>query len=590
MTRSPPEDGSQYPLPTGPSDNNRFPPYSSPSVTSQYAPTTGSSDSHRVVYTPTSTEYPSPPVAPDNRAPYTPNQGSQYSNPQDAPDNRASYTSNNGSHIAAQNIPDSRMPYRTAMNEPQHPSDSRLSHQTSTNEPNYPANNRMGLSSSYDGAQHHPPPTMDHHSQNGWGPHAHTSSNGYPELHRASSSNGPQYSALPMASVQDARYSQTSYSAPPPGYPYPDARGYQPLSPYKAPSPPRQTMTFKQNAPRQRTAIACKYCRRRKIRCSGFNADGSAGRCSNCERFKQDCIFTPVSSQQAFVPIQAVYAANGGNTLGPNTQLYGAHGQPLPMNSSAGGSNHMFQPPQSSFEPQLPPHPQPLHPQPQQLPQPPQPPHPPHPPHSLNLPSMSRSPYDQNTTLPSPTGSLDSQRHKRPTDEQHYGRLPPPAPGSSSTYQREENFMGHRSIVEDERYRSTLPPPPSHAQNYGYQRGENNVTHRPIEDSRQMSAQLAPAYSNEAPQTFYSPNGSSSSLHSQRPTGNFPLPHLPPSPRGFGRSLSSQTPPAGTSSGGRQNTTTTAVQRPDPMAISNFVANDRDIDQGMLGRLSQSRR
>ncbi|KAB8295096.1 hypothetical protein EYC80_007034 [Monilinia laxa] len=574
MTRHPPEEGSQYPVPIGPSDNIRFPPYSSPSATSQYAPTTGSSDSHRVVYTPTSTEYPSPPVAPDNRASYTPNHGPQYSNPQDAPDNRASYTPNNGSHIAAQSTPDSRLSFRTSMNESQHPPDSRLSHHTSIHEPHYPANNRMGLSSSYDGAQHHPPPTMDHHSQNGWSPTAHTPSNGYPELHRTPSNNGPQYSLHPTAPGQDSRYPQAGYNVPPPGYPYSDARGYQPSSPYKPPSP-KQTMTFKQNAPRQRTAIACKYCRRRKIRCSGFNADGSAGRCSNCERFKQDCIFTPVSSQQAFVPIQAVYAANGGNTLGPNTQLYGAHGQPLPMNSSAVGSNHMFQSPQSSFEPQLPPHPQQL----------PQPPHPP------NLPSLSRSPYDQNTTLPSPTGSLDSQRHKRPTDEQHYGRLPPPAPGSSSTYQRGENMMGPRQIVEDERYRSTLPLPPSHAQNYGYQRGENNVTHRSIEDSRQMTTQLAPVYSNEAPRSSYSPNGSSSSLHSQRPNGNFPLPHLPPSPRGSGRPLSSQTPPAGTSSGGRQDTTTTAIHRPDPMAISNFVANDsRDIDQGMLGRLSQSRR
>ncbi|KAK9372426.1 uncharacterized protein V1513DRAFT_433805 [Lipomyces chichibuensis] len=48
--------------------------------------------------------------------------------------------------------------------------------------------------------------------------------------------------------------------------------------------------------PRQRSAIACRYCRRRKIRCAGFDANPADPRCSNCIKFGQPCIFTPVSA------------------------------------------------------------------------------------------------------------------------------------------------------------------------------------------------------------------------------------------------------------------------------------------------------
>ncbi|KAK9433690.1 hypothetical protein V1505DRAFT_123989 [Lipomyces doorenjongii] len=48
--------------------------------------------------------------------------------------------------------------------------------------------------------------------------------------------------------------------------------------------------------PRQRSAIACRYCRRRKIRCAGFDANPADPRCSNCIKFSQPCIFTPVSA------------------------------------------------------------------------------------------------------------------------------------------------------------------------------------------------------------------------------------------------------------------------------------------------------
>ncbi|KAJ5180044.1 hypothetical protein N7492_003254 [Penicillium capsulatum] len=145
---------------------------------------------------------------------------------------------------------------------------------------------------------------------------------------------------------------------PPPQYPppanmaaiHPHAQGQDP---YRLPPPPgsyrpdvyAQAMPgpYSAAAPRQRTAIACRYCRRRKIRCSGFESSQD-GRCSNCIRFNQECMFTPVSSQaQAFVPAHAAYPhlrnAPGGAPGGPprpGVTLYGAHGQPLPAQHQPG--------------------------------------------------------------------------------------------------------------------------------------------------------------------------------------------------------------------------------------------------------------
>lgn len=106
-------------------------------------------------------------------------------------------------------------------------------------------------------------------------------------------------------------------------------RGPPPPDPYRQQGPPPPPQYVQQHhqppAPRQRTAIACRYCRRRKIRCSGFEATED-GRCSNCMRFNQDCIFTPVSAQtQAFVPAHTVWRG-----VGQPPPMYGAYGQPLP--------------------------------------------------------------------------------------------------------------------------------------------------------------------------------------------------------------------------------------------------------------------
>ncbi|GAP89921.2 putative Zn -C6 fungal-type DNA-binding domain protein [Rosellinia necatrix] len=139
-----------------------------------------------------------------------------------------------------------------------------------------------------------------------------------------------------------------------------------------------------QSAPRQRTSIACKYCRRRKIRCSGY-ANSPGGKCTNCIKMNQDCVFQPVSSTSstAFVPVSALP-----NGVPPGVQLFGAYGQPL-----SGPSNY---PPGSNYQGGTP--------------------------H-----------YDQ--PLPSPTGSNSSYWEERPENgrrrhrvsDDHGMRLPPPS-------------------------------------------------------------------------------------------------------------------------------------------------------------------
>ncbi|KAL1974191.1 hypothetical protein VTN31DRAFT_5751 [Thermomyces dupontii] len=137
---------------------------------------------------------------------------------------------------------------------------------------------------------------------------------------------------LNMASVhpQSSQPPHDLYRLPPPPGAY-----QRPPDMY---AQPPQPLVYQAPAPRQRTAIACRYCRRRKIRCSGFE-NSQDGRCSNCIRFNQECMFTPVSSQaQAFVPAHAAYphlrnqAAGRGRAgyPGDGVVLYGAHGQPLP--------------------------------------------------------------------------------------------------------------------------------------------------------------------------------------------------------------------------------------------------------------------
>ncbi|PBP23680.1 hypothetical protein BUE80_DR005348 [Diplocarpon rosae] len=259
--------------------------------------------------------------------------------------------------------------------------------------------------------------------------------------HNRAPSNGSSSVALP--SISQPQYDQ--YPATPNGFSA-DPRGYQ-QDPYRPPlgqyredrgypqeyvrgAP--QNMNFHQSAPRQRTAIACRYCRRRKIRCSGFDQNPE-GRCSNCQRFQQECIFTPVSSQaQAFVPAHALYPGMRNMGVGPDglarplgcPQLYGAHGQPLGP----------IAPPQQQQGP----------------------------------------PYEY--PAPSPTGSFGSwsedrgsqppqdQNRKRPQQEPHPSILPPPIPGQPQ-YARIE-ISNRRPAAEDDLRLPPVTPTGNSAANY----------------------------------------------------------------------------------------------------------------------------
>lgn len=70
-----------------------------------------------------------------------------------------------------------------------------------------------------------------------------------------------EYQQPPNGYPSDPRYPpQDPYRQPPPGGPYRDDRAQ-----YEYARGGPQQMNFSQSAPRQRTAIACRYCRRRKV-------------------------------------------------------------------------------------------------------------------------------------------------------------------------------------------------------------------------------------------------------------------------------------------------------------------------------------
>lgn len=92
---------------------------------------------------------------------------------------------------------------------------------------------------------------------------------GYPPVH--SQNNTEQHHAQSTALVGSSSYPPPNYNGNShSGYPH----GWNPLPPdaFAPPPPPssRAVTTFRQNAPRQRTAIACKYCRHRKVSAIDF--------------------------------------------------------------------------------------------------------------------------------------------------------------------------------------------------------------------------------------------------------------------------------------------------------------------------------
>jgi hypothetical protein len=73
----------------------------------------------------------------------------------------------------------------------------------------------------------------------------------------------PQYGQPPNGYQPDPRAYQQDPYRPAPG-PYRGEGGY-PQEYGRGAPPQQQHMAFSQSAPRQRTAIACRYCRRRKV-------------------------------------------------------------------------------------------------------------------------------------------------------------------------------------------------------------------------------------------------------------------------------------------------------------------------------------
>ncbi|KAF5876998.1 putative c6 transcription protein [Botrytis fragariae] len=644
-------------------------------------------------------DYPSRPANSENPLAYASNNESQYPHnaTQSVSENRRSHDTNR----AHQGVPDDRVSRRTSYTPPDVP-DNRTPHHTNpqgqysavepsssysvaqrwdsstrasayqepyrpylNNGPQYsgqyqePIQDGRPMPAGYDAPPHHsfrdgrgysqqpPPPTYRHHSyqdSRGYSQqqpppatrhHSYNDERGYPQQqHPPAPSHHP---------YQDSRGYPQQQPPHPPHYPYHDGRGYP------QDQPPAAQPPLRQSAPRQRTAIACKYCRRRKIRCSGFTADGSGGQCTNCARFKQECVFTPVSSAQAFVPLIALTEAlqHGTNS---HPGVYGAHGQRLPNDPANQNPTEPYQgyhpqqgapgPPMAYNHQQMPQQvaqyapqhvQQPIHPT--YLPPMNRSPHDrdtlPSPTGSLpqqtpptHLPPLSnRSPYDQGATLPSPTGSLDSQKRKREADERHFARAAPSAPGQFSGYNRESNapyripslqeqYQYHSSVPSPptrqygyqqgenvtprlpalqngQQYRSSIPSPPSNQQ-YGHQQEENALAYRPMEDGRQ-STQWASVNSNEAPRNDPSPNGSSTSFHSQNPSGN----HQPSQVSPY-RAESSQFPlasPARTNSGGgNRDQVARETERPNQMNIANIVErDDNDVDRDMLRRLGSNR-
>ncbi|KAF2785631.1 hypothetical protein K505DRAFT_368965 [Melanomma pulvis-pyrius CBS 109.77] len=328
-------------------------------------------------------------------------------------------------------------------------------------------------------------------------------------------------------------------------------RGPPPQDPYQSqpqPQPPNYMGHPGQHqapAPRQRTAIACRYCRRRKIRCSGFEQTDD-GRCSNCMRFNQDCIFTPVSAQtQAFVPAHTVWRG-----VGQPPPMYGAYGQPLPP--SAPGDAY-GQPPRG---------------QPQQYLPSPTGQSGPYPAHYGPPPG---APYDED--------SRDSlQSRKRPSYEPHTPTLPPPNPASVSQ-------LPHRGARQDYAYpdptsltaASPAPSVASSAASYPPAPPPASQPYYATQPPRRTSPQSASAYSydgrsSSSPRT-QGPTTPSASPYFAGPTPNGALQPLPP--RNDGR-----TPPPPTSS---------SSNRPG-MRINDLVDNGNSrnsTDSSMLNMLNR---
>ncbi|KAK3364421.1 hypothetical protein B0T25DRAFT_63946 [Lasiosphaeria hispida] len=287
--------------------------------------------------------------------------------------------------------------------------------------------------------------------QRSWSSESPTNPNGYPPP-----PSEQRYQLPPVHAPQDrARYDdrrqyderrqyddrrqyndQYFQGQPPPyGYRYPPGAAYPPPYDYaragaNAP-PPAVPQPQQQAAPRQRTSIACRYCRKRKIRCSGY-ANTNNGKCTNCDKLRIDCVFQPVSSNSsaAFVPVSAV---PGG--VPPGTPLYGAYGQPLPPAPGQLQQQRAYPPLPSDYS------------------------------QGMHSPTGQYAPYDDRD--PRDPG----RRRTRPPEEEHALRLPPPNYPVDEDPRRRSPASTHSSATPPTAYRDRQYP-------QGYEQDRTPTPHR----------------------------------------------------------------------------------------------------------------
>ncbi|OCK79758.1 hypothetical protein K432DRAFT_405294 [Lepidopterella palustris CBS 459.81] len=268
-----------------------------------------------------------------------------------------------------------------------------------------------------------------------------------------------------------------------------------PPDPYRqGPPPPHMGYAQQQPAPRQRTAIACRYCRRRKIRCSGFEASED-GRCTNCVRFTQDCIFTPVSAQtQAFVPAHAVW-----RTGGQAPPLFGAFGQPL---NAASHPQEAYAPPRQQGYP---------------LPSPTGPYSAPAPAYASASASASGGAYDDRNSR----DAQNSRRRRR--SDPHTATLPPPNPALAS------QLAAHRGSGLEYTYPDPTALTPAAVSPASSSASYNSAPHQPPHPQPYYSTQ-PPRRSSPQSAYSYDPSRTSSSPHTQgapSTPGTAPYPSFP---------------------------------------------------------------